>query len=91
MWAYIDTCEGQGLYFLGHDTSNIFAPLDTLGVGDTIDYWNSSGAETVYVVTRVVVQTWPQPIVWYSGAAAEFQTCDNATGSIDRILITNVD
>jgi hypothetical protein len=85
--AAIDRCAPAGLvYFLGHNPG-VFSPLMNAEMGQKITWFDSAGAAhplkiiSVRNVSRF--DGFPSPT---AGALAEFQTCANADGSVDRIL-----
>jgi hypothetical protein len=85
----IDSCvTGEGPYFVGHDLPGLFAGLLSLRVGDSIDWYNAEGQLTVYHVYRLL--TVPSSMVGYvAGSAATLQTCTNATGLVDRLVVVS--
>lgn len=85
----IDSCViGEGPYFVGHDLPGLFTGLLNLRVGDSIYWYNAEGQLTIYLVYRLF--TVPSSEVGYvSGSAATFQTCTNATGLVDRVVVVS--
>lgn len=85
----IDSCvTGEGPYFVGHDLPGLFAGLLNLRVGDSIYWYNGHGQLTVYRVYGLF--TLPSNKVGYvPGSAATFQTCTNAIGLVDRLVVVS--
>ena len=85
----IDSCvTGEGPYFVGHDLPGLFAGLLNLRVGDSIYWYNAEGQLTEYQVYSLL--TVPSNQVGYvPGSAATFQTCTNATGLVDRLVVVS--
>ena len=83
--AAIDTCVKGVTFFVGHNPG-VFTPLVSVNVGDVITYWDGAGvAHPLRVISvRNWVHTTTPSIV--PGATAQFQTCLNADGSLDRVL-----
>jgi hypothetical protein len=85
--AAIDTCTHRVTYFVGHNVG-VFTPLMHMGEGAVITWWDSTG--TAHPLRVVSVRNWshspgfPEPT--RSSVIAQFQTCVNPDGSVDRIL-----
>jgi hypothetical protein len=84
--AAIDTCVTGRTYFVGHNPG-VFTPLLSESVGSLITWWD--GAGNAHLLRIVAVRSWasangvPPPV---SGAVvAQFQTCENLSGSQDWI------
>ena len=85
----IDSCvTGEGPYFVGHDLPGLFAGLLNLRVGDSIDWYNAEGQLTVYRVYLLSTLLSSQ-VSYVSGSAATFQTCTDATGVVDRLVVVS--
>ena len=85
--AAIDTCTTRVTYFVGHNIG-VFTPLMHMGVGALITWWDSNG--TAHPLRVVSVRDWSHgpgfPVPARSDVIAQFQTCINADGSLDRVL-----
>lgn len=85
----IDSCvTGEGPYFVGHGLPGLFAGLLNLGVGDSIYWYNAQGRLTVYTVYSLLTLPWNK-VGYVPGSAATFQTCINATGLVDRLVVVS--
>jgi hypothetical protein len=85
----IDSCvAGEGPYFVGHGLPGLFAGLLNLRVGDSIYWYNARARLTVYTVYSLLTVPWNK-VGYVHGSAATFQTCINATGLVDRLVVVS--
>lgn len=85
--AAIDTCVGGRTYFVGHNPG-VFTPLLSESVGSIITWWD--GAGNAHRLRIVSVRQWQSangvPPMVNGSVVAQFQTCENASGSVDWIF-----
>lgn len=84
--AALDVCVRGRTYFVGHNPG-VFSPLLHYAPGDVITFLNGAGQTDHFTV--VTVRDWAYvngvpPLS--AGARAQFQTCINPSGSLDRVL-----
>jgi hypothetical protein len=84
--AAIDTCIGGRSYFVGHNPG-VFTPLMHMGVGSVITWYDSNAS--AHDLRISAIRTWnysngiAPPL---SGSVAQFQTCETADGSVERVF-----
>jgi hypothetical protein len=85
--AAIDTCMKGRTYFVGHN-AGVFTPLMHMAVGSLITWYDSHGrAHRLRVVAVRVATGGVQPLTTTTKRVdAQFQTCINPDGSVDRVL-----
>ncbi len=84
--AAIDTCVTGRTYFVGHNPG-VFTPLLSEGVGSIITWYDGGGS--IHRLRIVAVRTWQSangvPPMVNGSVVAQFQTCENLSGSEDWI------
>jgi hypothetical protein len=83
-YVAIDTCVGGRTYFVGHNPGP-FTPLFHMGVGTVITWWDGAGnAHPLRIIAvRALAHSGVPSLV--GGAVAQFQTCIDAAGTVNRI------
>jgi hypothetical protein len=85
--AMIDSCVPGRLYFLGH-TPGVFSGLGRLSAGSRITWWDDAGVAHVFRVTDVEVRSRSigAALTAAPGVVAQFQTCENGSGTLMRVV-----
>jgi hypothetical protein len=84
--AAVDTCVKGRTYFVGHN-AGVFTPLMHMGVGALITWYDGRGVAHVFRVVDVRTTPGAQPMTAPQRTiVAQFQTCANPDGSVDRLL-----